>query len=114
MPLENQHRSQSHCINATPANINAHTLGLLQHLIPPRAIPSNEGALTLTPQVRNFVWISIPQAPQLGVQILAHAGRVFDQIQPLNLLDDGAEQDDAGGIAHPSVELAVGMVGPQV
>lgn len=32
----------------------------------------------------------------------------------LNLLDDGAEEDGAGWVTHPGVELAVGLVGAQL
>ena len=37
-----------------------------------------------------------------------------DEVETLDLLDDGAEDDGAGRVAHPGVELAVGLVGAEL
>ena len=38
---------------------------------------------------------------------------IGDEIEPADLLDDGAEEEGAGGVAHPGVELAVRLIGAE-
>jgi len=88
-------------------------LCLLQHLIPPHIVKRDKRALALTPEVLNLLWVALAQALQAGVEVVAGSSGAVDEIEAVNFLDDGAEEDSAGRVAHPRVELAVGLVGPQ-
>lgn len=114
MPLlKHQHRPQPHRPLPRPPNINPHPLRLPQHLIPPRTIPRNERPHPLPPQIQNLPREPLTELLELRVEVLAHARRPGDQIVPLDLIDDGAEEEGPGGIPHPGVELAVGEVGTE-
>ncbi len=114
MPLENQHRPQPNRPLPTPPNIHSLPLGLLQKLVPPRAIPRNKRALSLSSQILNFMWVLLRQSLQPTVQILAHLRCILDQVEALDFLDDSSEEDGARGVAHPGVELAVRLVGAEI
>ena len=112
--LENEHRPQPNRRRARSANIDTDRFRLAQHIITARGIPREEGALPLTTQVAHLARILLLQRLELRVEIVARGSRVLDEVQPLDLLDDGAEQDGAGRVAHPGVELAVRLVGSQL
>ena len=85
-------------------------LGVLENLITARCIPCNKCTLTLSAQVLNVLGVAFSQTLQTAVQVLASSSSVVDQVQTLNLLNDSTEQDSTCWVAHPSVELAVGLV----
>ena len=113
MFLEDQHGPQPHSRLATATDIDADALRLLQHLVAPGAIKRNERALSLATQVNNLARELLRQRLQTSVEIVPDAGRVRDQVQAGDLSVDGAEEEGAAGVAHPGVELAVGLVGAQ-
>src|SRR5687768_117008 len=89
--LEDEHRPKAHSGLTAATNVDTLRLAALENLVAAGAVPGNEGALTLTAEVVD-----------LGGVLL------------LDLLDDGAEDDGAGWVAHPGVELAVGLVGAEL
>lgn len=108
--LEDQHGPQPNGALAGTSDVDAHALGLLEDLVPPGAVPRDEGALSPTTEVLNFLGEPLGQPLQATVQIGTGVGRVPDEIQTLNLPDDGTEQDGARRVAHPRVELTVRLV----
>lgn len=114
MLLKYQHRPQSNCSLSTPPNINTQALRPPQEVISPGAIPRKERASALSAQILNFLRVAVRQRLESGVEILAYVRSVFNKVKPLDLLYDGSEEDGAGGVAHPSVELTVWFIGPKV
>lgn len=113
MFLKDQHRPQSDGPLPTPTDIDTKALRSLQEIVPPRAVPSKEGAFALATQIVDLTRISRCQPLQSRVQVFAGLRRVLDKIEPLDLMYDGAEQDRPCRIAHPSVELSIRLVRPQ-
>ncbi|KZL84320.1 hypothetical protein CI238_13243, partial [Colletotrichum incanum] len=112
--LEDKHRPQAHGALAGAANVDAQTLGLLQKLVAAGVVKGDEGALALAAQVGELARVLGRQALELAEKVVADAGRVLDEAEALDLLDDGAEEDGARRVAHPGVELAVGLVGAEL
>lgn len=111
--LEDQHGPQSHSTLSATTNINTHTLRLLQELIPSRAIERNESSLTLSSQVLELARIELSKALDTSIQVISNLRGVVDEIQTLDLLNNGAEEERACRVAHPGVELAVWLVGAE-
>ncbi len=114
MSLKNQHWPQPHRPLPAPPDIDTKPLRPLHEIVAARTIPRYERALPLPPQILNLVWIPFRQALEAVVEIVACVRGVPHEIQAFDLLDDGAEEDGARGVAHPGVELAVRFVGPQL
>lgn len=111
--LEGQHRTQTHGAGATAANVDAKLLGLGEELVALGVVKGDESALALAAEVLEVLGVLLLQALELGVEVVANLGGVVDEVEALNLANDGAEEQGADGVAHPGVELAVGLVGPQ-
>lgn len=114
MFLEDQHRPQPHRPLPTPPNVDPQPFRPPQKVLPPWTVPCQECSLPFPSQILDLVRILLGQAIQSLVQVLPHLSRIFHQVQPLNLLDDGPEQDRPGRIAHPRVELTIRLVRPQL
>lgn len=112
--LERQHRTQTHGAGSAATNVDAKLFGLCQKLVALGVVKGDESALTFTAQVLELLRVLALQALELGEEVVADAGGVVDEVEALNLADDGAEEQGAGRVAHPGVELAVGLVGPQL
>lgn len=112
--LERQHRTQTHGAGSATTNVDAKLLGLCQKLVALGVVEGDKGALALAAQVLELLRVLALQALELGEEVVADAGGVVDEVEALNLADDGAEEQGAGRVAHPGVELAVGLVGPQL
>ena len=113
LSLKNEHRPQSHGPLTTTPDIDAQALRSLQKLIPSWAIPRDKRSPALSPQIPDLGRIPLRQALETAVEVIAHPRRIFDQVQAFDFADDGFEEDRAGGIAHPGVELTVGFVGSE-
>lgn len=111
--LERQHGAQTHGARTAAANVDAKLLCLCEELVALGVVKGDEGALALAAQVLEVLGVFLLQALELGVEVVADLCRVVDEVEALNLADDGAEEQGADGVAHPGVELAVGLVGPQ-
>ena len=114
MPLEDEHRTQADSSLSRATDIDAYALGLLEELVSARAVKSDERALPLATKVHNLMRVLGLQALEARVEILADLSRIVDQIESFNLFNDGAEEDGAGGVTHPSIELAEGLVGTEL
>lgn len=114
MLLEDQHRPQPDRPLSTASDIDAHTLRPLQEIVPPRAIPGQERALAPPTQVLNLVRVSFRQSLQSGMQVLARLSGVLDEVESVDLVDDGSEEDRLCRVAHPRVELSVWLVWAKV
>ena len=104
LPLENQHRPQTHSSRARATDIDTNTFGLLQHLIPTRAVPRDESALALATEIKDLFGVALGQALEAGEEIFAGFSGVLDEVLALDFVDDGAEEDGAGGVAEPAEE----------
>lgn len=111
--LEDEHRTKSDSAGATSTNVDTESLGLGEELITTGVVKGDKGALALAAEVLELLGVALGEALELGKEVVADAGGVGDEVETLNLLVDGAEEDGADGVAHPGVELAVGLVGPQ-
>jgi len=114
MLLEDQHRSQPHRSLTRTTNINTHTLRLLQKLISSRTIKRNECSLSLASQILELAWVFLCQFLNLSIQIVASSCCVVYQVQTLDFLNNGSEEDSASWISHPGVELSVWLVWSQL
>lgn len=112
--LKGQHGSQAHRVGARATDVDTKALGLLDELVAARVVKGNECALALTTEVLELAWVLGGQGRELAVQVVTNAGSLRDEVVLLNLLDDGAEENGARWVTHPRVELAVGLVGPQL
>lgn len=106
MPLEDQHRTQADSPLARAADIDPHTFGLLEELVTARGVKGNERPHPFTTEVHDLLRILGLQALEAREEIIADPGGIVDQVEPLDFLNDGPEEDRTGGIAHPGVELA--------
>lgn len=113
MLLERQHGTQTHGARTAAANVDAKLLCLCEELVALGVVKGDKGALALAAQVLEVVGVLALQALELGEEVVADLCGVVDEVEALNLADDGAEEQGAHGVAHPGVELAVGLVGPQ-
>ena len=115
MPLlENQHRPQSHRALSAPTDIDSELLGPRQKLVSAGIIKRDKCSLALPAQIRKLAGVLLPELLQLAIQILAHFGGMFHEPQPLDLANDGFEQKRTRRVAHPRVELSVGLVWSQL
>ena len=105
--LENQHRPQPDGLLPTAPNIDAHALGLLQHLVPTRRVPRDERALTLAAQVVDLAGVLPAELLQAVVEVVARLSRVFDEAQTFDFVDDGAEEEGACWVALDKCALAL-------
>ncbi len=113
LSLKDQHRPQPDRPLPAAADINTHPLRSFQEIVPARTIPRQKRALALSAQVLDLVRILLRQSLQFGIEIRARASGVFDQIEPLDLVDDSFEEERLCRVAHPGVELSVGLVGAE-
>lgn len=111
--LKDEHRSKAHSPLATGTNVQALGLGLLQHLVAAGAVPSDKGAAVLAAEVEHLTGVLGGKLVKLLVQVVSDLGGPLDQVQSRHLVKDAAEEQGADGVAHPGVELAVGLVGSQ-
>lgn len=107
MSLEDQHRSQPDGPFARPTDVDPDPFHLLEDLIATRRVPRDEGALALTAKVLDLVREFLSQGRQLRVEVIARYGGVVDEVEALDLVDDGAEEESACRVAHPCVESCV-------
>jgi hypothetical protein len=98
--LEDQHRPQPHRPLSASTDVNAHTLRLPQHLISPRAVPSNEGALALPSQILDLMRVARRKILKSGEQVGAGVGGVGDEVEALDFMNDGAEEEGTGRVAY--------------
>ena len=61
-----------------------------------------------------MLWVADGEILKTGVEILADSGCVGDEVVAFNLVDNGTEKQGTDGVTHPSVELAVRLVGAQL
>lgn len=111
--LEDKHGPQPDGGGTAATNVDTDTLGVLEDLVAARTVPGDEGALALATEVLDLVGVLLGEALEAGVQVVAGLGGVLDQVEALDLVDDAAEEQGAGGVTHPGVELAIRLVGPQ-
>jgi hypothetical protein len=114
MFLENKHRPQPDSPLATSSNINTDLLSQLEDLLASRRIPCQKGPLPLSSQIQNLLWVCLCQLLNTSVKVVANLSRILHEVETLDFLDDGTEEEGAGWVAHPSVELTVGFVGTKV
>lgn len=112
--LENQHRSEANGSLARTSDVDTDALGLLEDLISAVAVKGKESSLSFTSQVLDFSRILLGKTFELSVKIISHLGGVVDQIQTLNFLNDGTEEDSTSWVSHPGVELTVWFVGTEL
>jgi len=112
--VEDQHRAQTNSTLAGSTNVDTDSLGLLQERITLWGVEGNEGTASLASQVLELVGVLLCQALDAGIEVVTYLGGVLDKVQALDLLDDAAEEDGAGWVAHPGVELTVWLVGAQL
>jgi len=103
---EHQHRPQSHRSLSTAAHIDSDTLHQLQKLIPSWTIPRDECALAFTAQILDFAGVFLRKAGEKRVEVRTSGGGVRDEGMIGYVGGDGAEEEGAGWVAHPGVELA--------
>src|ERR1700754_2655274 len=111
--LEDQHWPQSNRRCTTAADVDTQSLHLSQELIPLRVVERNESSLPFPSQILELLRIFLCEILNASIEVVAHHSGIFNQIQTLNFIDDGSEEDCASRIAHPRVELTVGFVGSQ-
>jgi len=114
MLLENEHRTQADSAVSTTANIDTDALRLLQELVSAGAVKRDEGSPALATQVHELAGVLLRKTFDTRVEVVTDLGSVVDEIQALDLLDDGAEDERVGWVAHPCVELAVWLVGSEL
>lgn len=111
--LEDQHRPQANSLLSRTTNVQTKRLGLLQEPITARRVPRNECSLAFAAQIHHLVGVLGRESLELAVEVRARLGGVADEIETLDFFDDGAEDDAASWVAHPGVELTVGLVGAE-
>jgi len=111
--LEDKHGAQANGSNTAATDVNTDGLGLGDKLVTLGSVPGNEGTLALTTQVLEVPGVLLSQALETGVQVVTGDASVLNETQALDLLDDTAVDQGAGGVTHPGVELAVRLVGAQ-
>lgn len=111
--LEDQHGSQTDSTGTAATNVQTDGLGLGHELVTGRRVPGNECTLALTAKVLDLVGVLLGKTLEAGVEVLAGEGGVLNQVQTLNLLENGTEGESAGWVTDPGVELTVGLVGAQ-
>ena len=112
--LEGKHGSQADGAGTASTNVDTESLGLGEELVSLGAVKGNESALALATEVLEVVGILGGETLDLAEEVVTDAGGVVDEVVALNLLDDGAEDEGASRVAHPGVELTVGLVGAEV
>lgn len=111
--LEDEHGPEAYGALAAAADVDAERLGLLEEGVARGVVEGDEGPLPLSAQVLELAGVFLGEPLELRVEVVADAGRVGDEVVALDLVDDGAEEQRARRVAHPRVELAVRLVGPQ-
>lgn len=111
--LEGEHGAQAHGAGAAAADVDAEGLGLLEEFVAVGVVEGDEGALALAAQVGELAGVFLGEPLELTEEVVADLGGVLDEAEALDLVDDAAEEQGARGVAHPRVELAVGLVGAQ-
>lgn len=107
MFLKDEHRPQSHSSLAAAADIDTLSLGPLQKLVTARTVPGDEGTLTLASEIEDLVRKASGETFEAIVEIVADASSMADEVEAMDFVDNGAEEDGACGIAHPGIELAI-------
>jgi hypothetical protein len=111
--LEDQHGTQANSRGATATDVDTERLGLGNQLVTLGGVPGDEGTLVLTTQVLEVLGVLLGEAVETTVEVITGGAGVLDKAETLNLFDDAAEDQSAGWVTHPGVELAVGLVGAQ-
>lgn len=112
--LKDQHGAQTDSADTASTNVDAEFLGLCEELVALGAVKGNKSTLALAAEILEVVGVFGGELLNLAVQVVTDLGGVVDEVEALNLLNDGAEDEAAGRVTHPGVELAVGLVGSQV
>lgn len=111
--LEDQHGTQTDSRGTTATDVDTEGLGLGSELVALGGVPGDEGTVVLTTEVLEVLGVLLGQTGETGVEVVTGGAGVLDEVETLDLLDDSAEDQGAGWVAHPGVELAVGLVGAQ-
>lgn len=103
--LEDQHGPEADGLSTGATDVDADALGLLENLVAARRVPGDEGALALAAEVLKLLRVLGGEALEAGVEVGTGLGGVLDQVLALDLGQDGAEEDGAGGVTEPAVEV---------
>jgi len=96
--LEDQHRPQPYRLRTRATNVDTNSLRLLQHLVPSWGVPRNKRALALAAQVLDLVGVLLGEVLEAVVEVVARLGGVLYEVEALNFVNDGAEEDGAGWV----------------
>src|ERR1700722_16786345 len=83
------------------------SLRLDEELISLWVVEGNECALSFASQVLDLVWVLLGQLLEAGIYVVSNHRGILNQVQSLNLVDDGTEQDSPSWVSHPGVDLSV-------
>lgn len=103
--LEDQHGPEADGLGTGATDVDTDALGLLEDLVAARRVPGDEGALALATEVLELLRVLGGEALEAGVEVGTGLGRVLDQVLALDLGQDGAEEDGAGGVTEPAGEV---------
>lgn len=112
--LKDQHGSEADGVGTAAANVDTKLLGLDEELVALGVVKGDESTLALAAEVLEVLRVLLGELLDLAIEVVSDLGGLLDEVVALDLLDDGAEEDGAGRVAHPGVELAVGLVGAEL
>src|SRR3569833_19915 len=112
--FKDEHGPEADGAGAAAADVDAERLGPLEEVVATGIVEGDEGSHALASQVLELGRVAGGEALELGEEVVADLGGAADEVAVHDLVDDGAEEQGAGGVAHPRVELAVGLVGAQL
>lgn len=111
--LECQHGAEADGASTAATNVDTMLLGLNEKLVTLGAVEGDEGTLALATEVLEVLGVLGSETLNLAVEVVTDAGGVVDEVEALDLLDDGAEDEAASRVTDPGVELTVRLVGAQ-
>lgn len=111
--LEDQHGTQTDGVGTAATNVDTDALGRGNDLVTLGGVPGNEGTLALTTEVLEVLGVLLCEALETSEEVVTGDAGVLDEAETLNLLGDTAEDQSAGWVTHPGVELTVRLVGAQ-
>lgn len=111
--LEDEHGAEADGGLAAAADVEAVGLGAGEELVAAGAVKGDEGAHALAAEVLELAGVAGGEALEPGEEVVADLGCAAHEVEALDLLHDGAEQQRARRVSHPRVELPVWLVGPQ-
>lgn len=109
--LKDKHGTKTDSIGTAAANVDTKSLGLGEESIALGSVKSKESSLTLATEVVEGSRVLLGEVLNSLVEVVTNAGGIVDEVKTVDLIDNRSEENGAGRVTHPSVELTVGLIG---